>query len=154
MSALERLVYSMAAELAALRRRLEQLPIRAGGASGSNGVQSYSIQISNGNTLYTGAAGTVTGINNSGTTITSVPTTTPGAGTYTDGIGRGQLINPNGTLGAYVWLVNQPINPGSGVLTPGLSVPLPALCPITCLRFTGIPVAAGGTTTVYLPVCA
>jgi hypothetical protein len=155
MNPLERRVAILEAQLAAALRRLEQMPMRAGGGRGSSsGIQSYLVRISGGNTLYTGLAGTVTGINNSGTVITSVPTTAPGAASYTNGIGGGQLINPDGTLGASVWVVNQPINPGSGVLIPGISVPLPSLVSVTCLQFGSIPVAAGGTTTIYLPVCA
>ena len=114
---------------------------------------SYNLQVSStGQQLYTGTLGTIRGIFNSATALTVIPTAAPSTGsTYTNGLGGGYLINADGTLGAEVWLANQPLNPGTGAINPSISMPLPQYATVCCLIGISMPVSGGGFTTVYQP---
>lgn len=113
----------------------------------------YLLQVtSTGQQLYTGALGTIRGIFNSATVLTTIPTAAPINGnTYTNGLGGAYLVNSNGTLGSEVWLANQPVNPGSGAVSPSIAVPLPQNAVVSGLVAISMPVTAGGFTLVYLP---
>lgn len=114
---------------------------------------SYVLQVTaTGQQLYTGALGTIRGIFYSGTTLTTLPTAIPSSGsTYANGLGGANLVNSDGTLGAEVWLANQPVNPGTGVVTPSIAVPLPQYAVVSSLVAVSMPVSGGGFALVYLP---
>ena len=154
MSALARIVNDLQRSVAELKRRLELLPTKPIGGGGGSAQLSTLIRIDSGNTLYTGALGTILGVTNVVSTLTALPTATPGGGTYANGLGKATIVNADGTFGAAVWFANGPVNPGTGVVTPGLSVPLPANTPVTCVLKIRMPVTAGGTAFVYLPYLA
>ena len=118
------------------------------GIGSSASTSSYLLQLTTaGQQLYTGAIGTIRGISYSATPLTVLPAAAPTLGaTYTAGLGGGYLYNPDGSLGAHVWVSNQP----AGGFYPGMAIPLPENTTIVALSRVLLSYG-GGSAYVYLP---
>lgn len=123
-------------------------------------AESWLIVITHGNTLYAASGGwsAVLGIKKLASgTISSVPTTTPGAsGTYTDGLGAGTLVLPSGGPGGRVWVANGNVTNslGATVVQAGSIQQLPKDTLAMAMMKVTIACAAGGTADIYIPFAA